>query len=342
MEEAGFIKDDVVRYVVIPLMGVKHTVTLAISTPSDKDNYFATLFNMTFPDTGERVFKCIPIGLACEDCRKRNITVKCMHMIYNLPSWKDLNGHELQVRMLSEDAARQETFAEQLSARRPCFPHYLIDELWNRGHKHVTGRDGTIFIGVDPSRGGIGRSSTAIVAILYDRHNHAVVSHTHTLSLFLSVVEIAHINHGMSESAISGDMRPWDGGSCGLCGHCRGQCGCGGCGLRAFGSASIREHLASADTECSAGLEGIELQVQQQIEAIPRTSERSLFDLSCEGRDSGCGHEDRKQFGQSQRRIGEVCFVDPHVFIGHGRGAFMFHWHAGRADEIPEVIRVVV
>jgi hypothetical protein len=185
MEEAGFIPNEVVKFVVIPLMGVKHTVTLAISTPSDKDTYFATLFNMTYPDTGERVFKCIPIGLACEDCRKRNITVKCMHMIYNLPSWKDLSGHELQVRMLSEDAARQETFAEQLSARIPCFPHYLIDALWARGEKNVTGRDGTIFIGVDPSRGGTGRSSTAMVAILYDRHDHVVVSlttHTHALS----------------------------------------------------------------------------------------------------------------------------------------------------------------
>ncbi len=175
MEEAGFVKAEVVQYSMVPLMGVKHTVMLAISTPSDKDNYFATLFNMTFPDTGERVFKCIPIGLACESCRKRNITVKCMHMIYNLPSWKDLSGHELQVRMLSEDAARQETFAEQMNARIPCFPHYLLDALWSRGMKHVTGRDGVIFIGVDPSRGGTGTSSTAMIAILYDRQDHAVV-----------------------------------------------------------------------------------------------------------------------------------------------------------------------
>jgi hypothetical protein len=176
LEEAAFIPNDVVRFVVIPLIGVKHTVALAITTPSEKDSYFATLFNMTFPDTGERVFRCIPIGLACEDCRRRNITVKCMHLIHNLPSWKDLTSHSMQVRMLSDEAARQETFAEQLNTRVPCFSHAKIDALWKRARTRVTGQDGVIFIGVDPSRGGIGRSSTAFVAMLYDRHGNVVVS----------------------------------------------------------------------------------------------------------------------------------------------------------------------
>lgn len=174
--------DNVVRYTIIPLMGVKDTVTLAISTPSHQDTYFSTLFNMTFPDTGERVFKCIPIGLACEDCRKRNITVQCTHMIYMLPSWKDLNGHELQLRMLSEEAARQETFAEQLNTRIPCFPAKLVDRLFSRPRKRITGHGGTVFIGVDPSRGGVYKSSSALVAGVYDSMGHLVVSsHAHTL-----------------------------------------------------------------------------------------------------------------------------------------------------------------
>lgn len=50
----------------------------------------------------------ISVGLACNDCLSRDMEEQCTHMKFLLPSWIETPGHELQVRMMQDEAARQE------------------------------------------------------------------------------------------------------------------------------------------------------------------------------------------------------------------------------------------
>jgi hypothetical protein len=60
---------DLFFQVVVPLLGVKNTALLAISTPQDEFNYYTELMNMK-DQFGEGLFFTIKLGLICAKCAK--------------------------------------------------------------------------------------------------------------------------------------------------------------------------------------------------------------------------------------------------------------------------------
>ena len=67
LEEAAFIASDVWTEVVIPLIEVKNTALIAISTPLDSSNFYSTLVSMK-DDRGESVFEVLEARAACALC----------------------------------------------------------------------------------------------------------------------------------------------------------------------------------------------------------------------------------------------------------------------------------
>ena len=67
LEEAAFIASDVWTEVVIPLIEVKNTALIAISTPLDSSNFYSTLVSMK-DDRGESVFEVLEARAACAIC----------------------------------------------------------------------------------------------------------------------------------------------------------------------------------------------------------------------------------------------------------------------------------
>jgi hypothetical protein len=88
LEEAAFMDKAVFQAVCVPLLGVKDTALLAISTPDDEFNFYSELFEMKRPD-GETLFLLIPIGLACQDCMEEGL--QCQHKLDKLPHCKLLS-----------------------------------------------------------------------------------------------------------------------------------------------------------------------------------------------------------------------------------------------------------
>ena len=87
LEEAAFIAADVWTEVVIPLIEVKNTALIAISTPLDSSNFYSTLISMK-DDRGEKVFEVLEARAACAACiEKLDDPSKCPHTNLERPSW---------------------------------------------------------------------------------------------------------------------------------------------------------------------------------------------------------------------------------------------------------------
>lgn len=182
MEEAAYIDPMIWQMICMPLMGVKGSVLLGISTPSGQDNFYAGIISRKDKDGGD-LFALVLIGMSCEDCRARGIGAHCAHMKHMLPAWKDPDGQKLLMDVMDENAFRQEAQGEQLSDKQPCFRPYEVAALWRRKRKRITGDNGVIFIGVDPCGGSGGAiagrgSEVAMVALVYDEQDNIVVCTT--------------------------------------------------------------------------------------------------------------------------------------------------------------------
>ncbi len=85
----------VFQAVVVPLLGVRHTALLAISTPDDEFNFYSELFELK-NDRGGELFKTIRIGLACEACQANGL--RCEHLNHRLPHCNTLRNKNTHPR----------------------------------------------------------------------------------------------------------------------------------------------------------------------------------------------------------------------------------------------------
>ena len=162
---------DLFEYVCVPLLGVRDTVCLGISTPAADDNYYSSLFQIPHPKGG-RLFRVIPVGLACQRCRDAGVAPSCTHVLHLMPSRKSKAGLDLQKAILPEDRHRQENQAEVLDNRKRAFDPKDINSLYNRPRKIIQGGGnlkGTIFLAIDPSQGGQKSELAMIAGVLRKR-----------------------------------------------------------------------------------------------------------------------------------------------------------------------------
>lgn len=146
LEEAAHMDSDVFFQVVVPLLTVRHTAVLAISTPDDEFNYYTALLECG-------LFKTIRVGLMCMPCVAKGI--QCIHMGKHLPSWKSSENHEKVMKVMEHNkllAAREigglivtsksfvfQTFVGPLKAA----PLYQLQQ-----------KPRVLHCGIDPSGGG--------------------------------------------------------------------------------------------------------------------------------------------------------------------------------------------
>lgn len=164
--------------VVVPLLGVRHTAMLAISTPDDETNYYSELFNLKKED-GSCLFNLISIGLACATCLEN--ALQCTHKLDKLPHWKSIERQHLVNTLLASnpDLADRETRGVVKSARRDLFEKQWIRALTARAPYSFSFKPDVIFMAIDPAGGG-NMSDFAICSIAYEKGRHVVICKTHT------------------------------------------------------------------------------------------------------------------------------------------------------------------
>lgn len=144
--------------VVIPLLGVKHTSLIGISTPLGSDNFYSSLLESKKPN-GKPLFNVCTITLICEACRAKGLTDSCPHN-NETPPWKTNERQELVKTLMANDKAmyQREQLGVVTSQGNSCLDRDSISEM-NRPESFFRVVRGQapreVFVVIDPCGGGM-------------------------------------------------------------------------------------------------------------------------------------------------------------------------------------------
>ncbi|KAK3279798.1 hypothetical protein CYMTET_12335 [Cymbomonas tetramitiformis] len=135
LEEASRLDEAVFTEVIVPLLNVRDTALLAISTPLDENNFYSTLLRMREPNSDEPMFHVLEVCLICETCAARGVKDVCEHRRELLPPWKSDHRREEMTRMLFESQPQmymQEQLGIPSGADASCFDRESLDRFASR------------------------------------------------------------------------------------------------------------------------------------------------------------------------------------------------------------------
>jgi len=172
IDEMAYIAPDLFYEVILPLIGVKRTRILGISTPSrDTFNFFHRMTQLCYPGTSDPVFRTHAVELVCNYCKRNKQFSSCRHELHKLPEWKSASKHD--VIKLIYGPERQELEAREnlgmMLADGDCvFEQGWLEALrkrvrWNNQSPAYAPK--VIFTACDPNAGGT--SQMALVSVAY-------------------------------------------------------------------------------------------------------------------------------------------------------------------------------
>jgi hypothetical protein len=137
----------------VPLLEVKSTALVCISTPLSESNHYSELCN-TKDSKGNDVFRTIRVGLVCDACREAGLATTCTHRAADVPNWKSDEGREV-VNALYGDRTTlllRESLGVVCEDANTVFPVAHVSALYARPPVALDGsRVENIFVACDPS-----------------------------------------------------------------------------------------------------------------------------------------------------------------------------------------------
>lgn len=182
----------VFNQVVLPLVEMRNSLLVCISTPLGPDNFYSALMDLQDPETGEYVFYRIRVISLCEECQKKSADF-CPHLgPVDVPEWKasstDKKARHVQLMYGTDTEARMlETkglaVASSTSALDRSNLHTLFNESPRAGIRELDNHIGpsNVLVCCDPNGGGT--SHLAIAAVYREPWSKRIVvrlAHTHT------------------------------------------------------------------------------------------------------------------------------------------------------------------
>ena len=173
-EEAAFMDLRVFYEVVVPLLEVKDTAMIMISTPVDKYNFYMVMLRMK-DKNGESPFYLHICAMQCAACEKEK-RLGCTHMEHLRPTWKTTRGNRIASLLYADKRLMaQELLGIASDDKRRAFPSEWIDRLDKAPPFDLDELDGTlppyIVTACDPNGGG--SSQTALISMFV--HNNIFV-----------------------------------------------------------------------------------------------------------------------------------------------------------------------
>ena len=195
MEEASRLDEAVFKEVLLPLIGVRDSVLLGISTPLDENNFYrcvlrhepeaatsaadrapvvrSVMLDMKRPD-GTKLFNAMSITLLCEACEKAG-KLECPH-VNVLPAWKSGERQELIASLMANDRAMyiQENLGIIVRRDNAAFDKASLDRFQATRYSLVTSpAPRFLYVCIDPAGGG--PSALALVACFYSTAGHLII-----------------------------------------------------------------------------------------------------------------------------------------------------------------------
>ncbi len=168
-------KSSVVDKVVVPLIVMRNSVLIAISTPDGEDNFYSVLLEKKDAE-GNMIFKVLAVGLACTGCKNRGMAAQCTHETRTKPAFHDPEAAKIQKMMVGDQTyAAEQMGVINKSGKSWTFDPAAVEAAFAIPRVKVEGSGGVVFLSVDPAGGGGGKSEFAMVAFVLDGENRVVV-----------------------------------------------------------------------------------------------------------------------------------------------------------------------
>ena len=170
IDEAAYIDPNLFYKVIVPILSMKNTALVALSSPEGGGNYFSTLLELTKPD-GSLFFQVVDCFRICTACLKleRVKAIECKH-IADTPHW--LSGPKIaELKTLyksnPEDALR-EFGGISVSNHKPALNKDDVNRLFAGATFVPQSAPTLIFTTCDPNGGGPSQMSLASAYFMPD------------------------------------------------------------------------------------------------------------------------------------------------------------------------------
>jgi hypothetical protein len=127
-EEAAYMDQQVFYEVVVPLLGLRDTALIAISTILGPDNFYTKLVELK-DKQGKTLFDIQKFELVCDACRKTATPWQCTHMTDTLPPWLSEDKHTKIREFLPAELIGRETMGITMSDATRAFEGPLVDRF---------------------------------------------------------------------------------------------------------------------------------------------------------------------------------------------------------------------
>ncbi len=186
---------------IVPMLELKNTALLAISTPLDEFNYYSKLVEQK-DDHGKPFFKTIKAGRICADCSllPYEEMLKCDH-VADGAHWKSKHKLQRLKTLFENDAARglRELGGEIASDFTACFDKADIEGLFLNPTWATETMPRFIYMAIDPNGGGA--SKMGITSGYHDGVNGIVSCSLLSNLRFVVVVVVVVVAFGPQDMA---------------------------------------------------------------------------------------------------------------------------------------------
>lgn len=202
IDEAGHMSAEMFQVACIPLLLIKNTVMVAITTPGPEYDYFAEIMDIK-NEAGESFARSFRFGRVCRECAKAGKALSCTHKKNKVREhWHSDERFEwvkrIQMRT-SQEKFISETLGVYTRSENRLFDIEWIDSFRDRCTKHpfdIKSPVKLVTIGIDPAGGGKA-SRYAMVSVAHMGQHRVVrliyilyMSHHISQCLVLSVISI--------------------------------------------------------------------------------------------------------------------------------------------------------
>lgn len=189
LEEAAYCDTQVVNEVVLPLLSMRDSVLLCISTLLESSNHYSRMFTLKTPN-GQPLFEtstfltgpslvptttltflpcAVQISLVCDACLQTDHPEKCTHKAAEMPRWLSSSKLETIKTLLADDPAllMRESMGISAETTTRAFPEPHVVAYLERP-KLMPSRCKFVYTSVDPAGGGSSNFAIASVCLMDD------------------------------------------------------------------------------------------------------------------------------------------------------------------------------
>lgn len=195
IDEAAHIEPDLFYQTIVPILSIKNTALITLSSPDKSNNYFSRLANLREehnPD--ETYFRIVNCFMICNECRKleKSEQIKCNHVKQGAFWISQRKVNRLKRLYESDPATAIREFGGIIEDDYdPCFDKHDIKRVFcELPHVVTTSVPNQIIVSVDPNGGGA--SKMAITSGYFDGNDDFIVSFLPS-NIFFVFVSQCHV-----------------------------------------------------------------------------------------------------------------------------------------------------